>query len=244
MEDEARQAQRRTRVVLVVLAVVVALTTGLVVALVRTAAREHGEAPGPGGQGRGAPLTRPAASHDEDVTWEDVAGAQLPVSAEAGPRVRRGGRAWGFTRSPFGAVLGALHIGVRSSSNVGPAVYRPTIADQVVGDRSSLRIQSDTQYEADRRKYGIVDGEPIPQASKSRYVGWRVDGFEDDEPVTVHLLASGETPSGTTFVDLVTTVRWEDGDWRLVAPTDGSWQQSVHVVSGPSGFRSFDEATH
>src|SRR3954447_21831262 len=82
--------------------------------------------------GDGAPLL-PAG-----VSLVRVAGVDLPVSAATGPTETLGGLARGFAQTRSGAVVAALHLLVRTTPQVGPVVFEPTLLEQVVGDQADV----------------------------------------------------------------------------------------------------------
>ena len=55
----------------------------------------------------------------------------------------------------------------------------------------------------------------------------------DTAVINIALKAS---PNAAQYVVLPTTVRWSDGDWRLVAPPGGSWQGLASVTSVLTGY--------
>ena len=97
-----------------------------------------------------------------DVRWVRVAGVDLPVSAATGPTQAVGGLARGFAHTPAGAVVAALHLLVRTSPQVGPAVFDPTITAQVVGpDAGGDARQVTADYQQAAAAAGIAYGQPL-----------------------------------------------------------------------------------
>ncbi|SNT65697.1 hypothetical protein SAMN05421812_12540 [Asanoa hainanensis] len=250
-DDIALRARRRTRAIGVVAStVLLAITagvTGLVVALNgQTGATATGQG-GPGTAGPGAlhVTTEPAdpaplsTAPSSTVAWTTVAGAGVPVSATAGPADSAGGRARGFARTPFGAVLAAAHISVRLSPQAGPAVFEPTLRDQVVGpDAAALADRVEDDYQQARAQLGLPHGEPAGRLY-STIRGYQVDVESIDRP-TVRLLIEGPGASGgSVLVSLVSELQWVDGDWALVAPADGDWSTETSVVTDGAGFKRF-----
>lgn len=187
------------------------------------------ESPSPTSSGPGS---KPA---DENLTtdvvkWSDFHGVPIPTSP-AGPLRVEGGRAWGFARTPAGAALAAMHIPYRTSSSVGPAVFEPTISEQVVGvDKPKLLAMAQADYDADRGRYGAAsDGSITSDFARavregSRVWAYRIDAY-DSSVASLHVLTRTVTVGATepTYVDFAYTVRWVDGDWRIVAPLNGDW---------------------
>jgi hypothetical protein len=171
------------------------------------------------------------------VTWRDYHGIALPYSPQDGPRNTEGDLATGFTRTPRGALLAAVHIVVRASMQWGTQVFGPTIDRQVIGpDTDVLRDSTRETYEkhrGDRR-----DGEPLGRG----YVvleGFRWLGYSPDA-ASVDLLSAGPGDSDVT-VRAVTRlqVRWQDGDWRVVAPPGGTWAGAAAPIKSLDGYVRF-----
>lgn len=192
--------------------------------------------------GFGSPLGQTRSSTDDigTVTWVDVRGMALPVSARYGPARVAEGRAWGFARNQFGAVMAATHIAVRADAIVGPRVYRPTIEEQVIGtDVDDLASNVDIEYEQRRAEAGVPASDPLPGTHAS-LAGYRVESYTDQAAFLRLLIASpGPNAQGTVYVDFRIEVRWSDGDWRLVAPPGGRWQNATGQAPSTNGYTAF-----
>jgi hypothetical protein len=176
--------------------------------------------------------SKPATSTElrsEDVTYGDVYGAQIPSSG-AGPRQTSNGRALGFERSRAGAVLAAINIFARSESRPGPGVFEPTIKEQVVGpDKDKLLANVQRSY-GERVAQGMVpDSNGVLTAAvenartnQSKLWAYRIDAY-DDASASVNLVLRSFSSGTPSYVNFALTVRWSDGDWRLVAPLNGEF---------------------
>jgi len=247
--DIEAQVRRRTRRVVGIAAVVVAAVVAAAVFAVLALRGDRDTAsPMP------APLTPPPSTATADptgtpparpgdlgpVTWADVRGMAVPVSAKYGPASRDGGRAARFTHDRPGAVLAAAHIAPRAEAIVGPAVYRPTIRDQVTGtDAEALLTNVESDYEQRRAKAGVPAGDPLPE-THAEIAGYRIDSYNDQSAFLRLLIASpGPNAQGTVYVDFRLEVRWSGQDWRLVAPPGGEWRSSTGQVAGKDGYTLF-----
>lgn len=161
-------------------------------------------------------------------------GMRLPVSPQAGPRYVDGSLVAGFAASPAGAAYAALHLSLRANPDVGPAVYRPTINDQVIGAAGYL-VLVEQDYESTRLRRGIAEGQPLA-GGNAVPIGWRIDAYEPDGPTTVHLLL-GETGS-PVLVDVPVSVVRDVNDWKLLAPATGRFTGST--VASRDGYSSFN----
>lgn len=165
-----------------------------------------------------------------DVTFRDVEGAKVP-SSPAGPHSTAGGSAIDFDHSPAGAVLAAMNLMYTASSAEGPAVFVPTITNQVVGpDKSALLAATQAEFS--------TEGIPTPAQIamiRSQHVGpwaYRVDAYTSSE-AAVNVLVRQDINGVPNWTNWSLSVQWSRGDWRLVAPLGGAWQrviQSLPVV--------------
>ncbi|MEN3308870.1 MAG: hypothetical protein V7603_5072 [Micromonosporaceae bacterium] len=251
-DDIARRARRRTRAVVAGVAagllVLGAAVIGLVVALGPSSA--GGPVPATTGPAAAvassaAPPASPSDSTSpsppvDDMRWDTVAGARVPVSRAAGPADTAGGRARGFAHTPLGAVLAAVHISVRLSPQVGPKVFEPTLREQVVGtSAAALGQHLDEDYQQAQAQLGLPYGQPAGRLYSTTR-GYRVDAAADT--ATVRLLIEGPGASGgSVLVALVTTVQWVGGDWALVAPPGGDWTTNASVVTDTAGYSRFPD---
>lgn len=245
-DRKAEQARRRaTATVAVVVGIIATLLAAAVVFLV-----QRGDKPGDpnvAGSSPGGPVTNGPVTSETleagDVTYSDFYGVPLPVSP-AGPHEVDGRLASGFDRSPAGLVLAAVHITYRVGSDVGPAVFEPTIEHQMVGsDRATFLAARNDEYATNRARYGAgADGEitsAFEQAVRERSRPWayRVEAF-DSSVGSVHLLLRTVPPgSEPLYVDITYTLQWVDGDWRLAAPLNGDWGSvATSVKDIPQGY--------
>ena len=146
----------------VILALAVALV--LVVLLPRLSRPASRQAPGgvsPSSQqathatssGR-VPAGTPGSVPVSTAGWRAVNldGTKVPLSQQAGPRQGPWPLAAGFADTPAGAVLAAVNIAVRTSGQLGPAIFKTTITEQVTGpDTSALLSAAQKDYAAAAR---------------------------------------------------------------------------------------------
>jgi hypothetical protein len=187
-----------------------------------------------GPQGSAPPIASPVAGAvlPADVAFVRVAGVDLPMSAATGPAQTIGGLARGFAHTTDGAVVAALHLLVRTTPQVGPAVFEPTLLDQVVGDQAdAMRAHVRAVYTQAAAAKGIVYGQPLGDLSAT-VAGVRVDAYTD-ELATLSVLTSAIDATGVTrYAATTVRVSFVNGDWRLVATRDGRWDSDV-VLLGP-----------
>jgi hypothetical protein len=187
----------------------------------------------PGGEpdaGTTAPVEAAAPAMSAEV-W-DVTGAVLPVSPTEGP-ARNDVLASGFARSTEGAAIAAAHLSVRTDPRTGPAIYTPTIRDQMQGGTDRVLGAVSARYTELANEAGVTDGGPLPVGTPARITGYRVDGDPSGAgEATVHLQV--RDGSGDEL-DFAVPMVWNDqeADWRLVAPGAGS--ASLFEVGPASG---------
>lgn len=171
----------------------------------------------------------------DDISYLEVAGVRLPVSATAGPAQTGGGLAFGFTRDAAGAVLAAAHILVRLHPEVGADVFGPTLTAQVVGPHTdALRANVERSYGQLLSRWPVGYGQPAGSLHFTM-PGAVVDAFADEVAwvrILLEVIATdGRTVLGATAVQL----RWHQGDWALVAPAGGAFNDTS-LVENASGF--------
>jgi len=239
-------AARRPRPVLLAAAVVTALLgAGLVLGLTG----RPGAGPGPGpvlGRRPSATVGAPVAATPQiphvglaGLRWRDFHGVELPTSPAAGPHDTSGGLASGFADTPLGALLAALNIGVRANAQWGPAIFGPTIRDQVIGaDAPALLASCQSVYGQASQTAHVTGGQPLGKA----YVTEEAFRWIAYTPAdaTVDLVSAGPGSQGET-VRAVTRVEvvWDGGDWRVIAPPGGDWGNSADQLSSLDGYTTF-----
>ncbi|MEU5885181.1 hypothetical protein [Spirillospora sp. NPDC047279] len=167
------------------------------------------------------------------LTWKDYSGVRLPYSALDGPRMTRGDLASGFSRTPRGALLAAIHIGVRANPQWEPHVFEDTIRRQVTGPDGSELLSETRSSKAGQRE------QPAGDSGAKAYVvieAFRWQGYTP-ETASLDLLTAGPGDSDAT-VRAVTRlqVQWRRGDWRLVAPPGGAWSGSAAPARTTEGY--------
>jgi hypothetical protein len=166
-----------------------------------------------------------------DVQWTVVAGVALPVSPATGPAQSTGGLARGFAHTAAGAVVAAAHLLVRTTAQVGPRVFEPTLDEQVVGEyASAMRRAVENEYRDTAAARGIPYGEPLGDLP-ARVAGVLVVAYSDQQ-ATLSILTQAVDATGVTrFAATTLTVMWQAGDWRLVAPLRGTWDTQVRIIA-------------
>ncbi|MEV5831471.1 hypothetical protein AB0L25_38475 [Spirillospora sp. NPDC052242] len=171
-----------------------------------------------------------------EVAWRDYHGVLLPYSAD-GPRRTDDGQGFGFARSPRGALLAAVHIVVRAHALWGPRVFEPTIRNQVIGpDTAALLEATQRSYERHRgdRPYGEALGRTYMVLEGFRWLGYSPGS------ATLDLVTAGPGDSDVTVRAATRVqVRWENGDWRVVAPPGGAWHGSAVSIASAEGYVRF-----
>jgi hypothetical protein len=250
-DDIALRARRRTRTVVAVAGAVLlgvaAAVTGLVMALSDGTAPTSQPAPPVAVAATGAPSAEAEPTSPASVSpappgalrWLTVAGARVPVSPTAGPADTSGGRARGFARTPLGAVLAAAHISVRLSAQAGPAVFEPTLREQVVGpDAAALGDDLEDSYQRARAQLGLPYGAPAGRLY-STIRGYRIATESADRPQVRLLIEGPGNSGGSVLVALTVDLQWVDDDWALVAPTGGDWSMATSLVTDATGYTEF-----
>lgn len=184
----------------------------------------------------GVAVSAPQVSFD-GVSWRDYHGVLLPYSADDGPRQTAEELAAGFARTPRGALLAAVHIAVRANVLWGSKVFEPTINGQVIGpDTDALRDSTNEAYGRHRgdRPDGAALGRGYVVLEAFRWLGYSA------EAASLDLVSAGPGDSDVT-ARAVTRIqlRWQDGDWRVVAPPGGTWAGAASPIESPDDYVRF-----
>lgn len=162
------------------------------------------------------------AGPDFRPSWSPAGyGAPVPSSPCAGPHWQHDGLAGGFSHDRAGAEFAAVHLSTRLASASGPNVYAPTLARQTVGDYQQALGQ--TQQE--------TSNTPAAQSLPRQW--WaRTSGDPASGVVTVDLAAAtDESRSLGGYAGMSLTLRWQDGDWKLVLP-----KQDPRLIASTAGY--------
>jgi len=158
-----------------------------------------------------------------DTRLRSVAGLDLPVSATSGPLDTNRGRARRFAHTQPGAVLAGLHLLVRTSPQVGPALWGPTLDEQVVGlDHNAYVAAVRRDYENARERLQLPADAPLGVIYAS-IRGIRVDAYSP-QACSMRVLIEAPGADGVILrAATVVQVSWSGSDWQLVAPPGGDW---------------------
>jgi hypothetical protein len=182
----------------------------------------------PPGDGR---VPAPAASTPPQTAgWRDttVDGAPVPESASDGPSKLTSSTASGFTDTESGAVLAAVNITVRTSGQLGPAVFSPTITSQVTGEwQETLMGAAWQEYQESGSQ--SADGAPSAKATMT-VTGFKIGSWSPGSAAVT--LAVDADSARYEEVTVPVKLTWTGGDWRLVAPASG--QYAATPAAAPS----------
>ena len=173
------------------------------------------------------------------LRWSDFHGVKLPVSPKAGPRDTHGGRAAGFARSPLGALLAAINIGVRANAQWGPRIFAAVIRRQVTGpDAAALLANCEIAYDQASQSRHMTDGQPLGSVDVTEE-GFRWVAYTPAMAI-LDLVSAGPGSQGSTVrASTQITAVWDGGDWKLVAPPGGDWGNAATGLSSLSGYAVF-----
>lgn len=162
----------------------------------------------------------------DDLTWKPHSSVEIPFSRAHGPRVTEGGWSRGFARTPQGAVLAAIHIIFQTNGGGVPrAAQEAALAEQVVG------------AEADHyRERSLASAGPAEGIERVVLEGYRIISYTEHAAKVEFTTAAVKEQverAGTTVV-----VVWQDGDWRMVAPSLETLE-GFRVLDSLDGFIEF-----
>ena len=150
-----------------------------------------------------------------NVTSAVYQGISLPIS-DQGPRTVTGAVAAGFTHSPAGAALAAIHATVRIS--VAPDDQWSTVGQQMLAPGAGR-----DDWAVARAQMSITT--PVT-GTPPKILGYRITGYTPDRADTAIYTQQPDT----SLTCNTATVIWQAGDWKLMLP-DG---RHPAVVTAPS----------
>jgi len=168
------------------------------------AAEPTAEQPGP----TAVPTVPPA-----DVRWELVGQTAVPVSDTAGPTRIAGGTAAGYAHTPEGALIAAAQLATRAGLSAGRDSWEPTIEQQFEPGPDRDRLLAALRDAADT---------PAGPGELSQLAGYLYQSWTPDTAV-IGLAFRAPSAGTPRYHVLSLTLRWRDGDWRMVAPPGGAW---------------------
>jgi hypothetical protein len=189
----------------------------------------------PGGQGQPRVPRVSLAS----VRWSGFYGVELPVSAQAGPSGTSGGIAAGFARTPLGALLAAVNIGVRANAQWGPRIFTTIIRRQVTGpDAAALLAACQAAYDQAAQSGQVAGGQPLGTVHVTEQA-FRWITYTPAAAI-LDLISAGPGSNGATVrASVQMEVVWDGGDWKVVAPPGGDWGNSAAGLSSLAGYTTF-----
>ncbi|SHJ13801.1 hypothetical protein SAMN05216246_11239 [Actinomyces denticolens] len=146
-----------------------------------------------------------------------AAGVSVPVADGAGPGIRDGGISRCFAHSPSGALL--------ASAN-----WLRWFSSQQRLDEVIVTLMAPGQ-DRDRLAGQVADGWDGSTTQPAPIRGFKIDVRGPDE-VVVTLAVASTGAGGQGLVAWPVLMRWVDGDWKAVAPSNNSWgQESVESLA-------------
>ena len=173
------------------------------------------------------------------VRWSGFYGVELPVSAQAGPYDTSGGMAAGFARTPLGALLAAVNIGVRANAQWGPRIFTAVIRGQVTGpDAAALLAGCQAAYDQAAQSAGVTAGQPLGTADVTEQA-FRWVAYTPAAAI-LDLVGAGPGSNGATVrASVQMEAVWDGGDWKVVAQPGGDWGNSAAALSSLAGYTVF-----
>lgn len=239
--DQASSPGRRRGLVLAGVFLVVLLAVGLLLALVPSDDREPvvgGESASP--TTAAAPSQAPVAAEacelpagdqtvpvvpPADTQWELVGRVVAPTAPEVyGPAVPDPVRSC-FARNPTGALYAAVNALATTTLPDAPRLLAEDLGAEGPGRDAAL-----SQLPA--------DGSVVPAddtAAQVQLAGFQFLSYTEDETV-IDLAIRGVSNNQTGFVHSVFTLRWEEGDWRVVHTPEGAPFAGVQTLPSLAGY--------
>ncbi|MFI7510647.1 hypothetical protein ACIBSS_27900 [Micromonospora aurantiaca] len=154
------------------------------------------------------PSTAPAG-----VRWELVGQNAVPVSESAGPSRISDGTAAGYAHTPEGALIAAAQLSTRAGYSAGRQSWEPTIQQQFEPGADRDRLLAALRGAGDA---------PAGPGELSQIAGYQYQSYTPDTAV-IGLVFRAPAAGTPRYHVLSLTLRWREGDWRMVAPPGGAW---------------------
>ncbi|GHG64153.1 hypothetical protein [Streptomyces griseocarneus] len=159
----------------------------------------------------------------KDVTWEIVNSAVLPRSKSAGPMKFDGLTASCYAHTPRGALMASIN-----------GYYRSIVA---LPDSKPMKEMLLPGPGRDKLLEGAKQiTQPVPTGDLAQLAGFQVVTYTAETAVVS--LVNGEA-AGRTLKVFQVTVRWADGDWKVVPADDGHLTSSINSISDMTGYTQF-----
>lgn len=155
------------------------------------------------------------------VSWQVYKTLALPVSTSAGPRSVNGDLATGYAHTPTGALVAAAQLSVR---------YSLANDWRRVLDRSVAPGPGRDVWAATRAKYGAF-ADPAP-GTFCQVAGYMYVDYTPDRAV----IQMADRCPNSKLQSILTTVTWQDGDWKLVLQPDGGVGPDQPALSSLDGY--------
>ncbi|MFF0256938.1 hypothetical protein ACFYPW_31135 [Micromonospora zamorensis] len=148
-----------------------------------------------------------------DVQWGLVGQSAVPVSSTAGPSRVSSGTAAGYAHTPDGALIAAAQLSIRAGFSAGRQSWEPTIEQQFEPGADRDRLLAVLRDAGDA---------PAQPGELSQIAGFSYQSYTPDTAV-IGLAFRAPVAGTPRYHVLSVTLRWREGDWRMVAPPGGAW---------------------
>ncbi|TDT37390.1 hypothetical protein EV562_106166 [Streptomyces sp. BK208] len=168
--------------------------------------------------------TKPTAV-PKDFEWKANGTGLVPVSRTAGP-LTYDGPVWScYAHTPMGAVFAAQAI----TDHFSYPGWRDVVERQVVPGPARDALVSSRSQDEDKPTSGKADA--------GGYAGFSILAYDKEEATVMFLLRG---PNAGVYGTASVTVRWHEGDWKIVPGADGSVYSGMAQVSGTQGFITWE----
>jgi len=153
----------------------------------------------------------------DDITWQPLNGAAVPLSESAGPTFSGGPLLWCFAHTPMGAVMAANVIPRQMSGGAWAAAAEEQVVagqgrDIFVAMRSSIPDTPD-------------------QSGAGSLYGFMLLAYSPEAATVRVLIKSAQIQVATDYI-----VGWSGGDWKLKALGSGDLHSAIVPVADLDGF--------
>ncbi|BCK67376.1 hypothetical protein Srufu_013290 [Streptomyces libani subsp. rufus] len=167
---------------------------------------------------------KPTAS-PKDLYWKPDGTSLVPMSKSAGPLKFDGPVWYCFAHTPMGAVL-AVHA---ITDHFGYPRWREVVERQLVPGPGRDAFIAERSRQTEKPGSGQLEG--------GGYAGFSVLAYNKKEATVMVLV---RMPNAEQYGSLSATVRWQDGDWKVLPDSHGAVYSGGSHVDGTNGFVTWE----
>jgi hypothetical protein len=158
----------------------------------------------------------------KDTRWELVGTMAAPTAPKTlGPGKSTGGLRSCFAHSPTGALYAGINFIALTANDSTRDAAAEALLSKGTGRDAALSDNAGSE---------AADG------TRMQVAGFRFLSYDTSTAVIDLALRIFVPPTQATYLHFPATMRWQDGDWKLVAPPDGQVYGGMQPVADLTGY--------